>query len=473
MSDLKAPPHSLEAEQHVLGAILLDNDRWDQIGDVVTPKDFYKGEHRVILTKIEELLAAGQVADVVTVAEGLRGSVGGRWEETAAYIGQLAQGSLPGPAIRKYAQIVREKAMLRNLARVCMETAEGAYADVSPSIDELLETAERKIFELRQRQTQKKGLSFKALLTKVFEAIDERFHSKAKDGITGLRTGFDGLDQMTAGMHPGDLIIVAGRPSMGKTALAMNIAEHVGLVEKRPVAVFSLEMADVQLVQRMIGSVSRVDQHKLRTGQLLDADWQKLTAGTEKLHGAPYLIEETMALSVGELRARARRIARENPNLALIVLDYLQLMAGNKDANNRAEEVSQITRGLKGLAKEINIPVIALSQLSRSLESRPDRRPRMSDLRESGGIEQDADTIIFLYRDIVYNENSEHGDHAEVIVGKQRNGPIGHVYLRFVKEETRFENCGMWTPPKREQSRKRGFVAKAEQEARQRAEAEE
>lgn len=466
---VKTPPHSLEAEQHVLGAILLDNERWDQVGDVVTPKDFYKGEHRVILTKIEELLAAGQVADVVTVAESLRGMVGARWDETATYIAQLAQASLPGPAVRRYAQIVREKAMLRNLARVCSETWEQVYADAAQPIDELLEAAERKIFELRQRQVQKKAVSFNDLLSKVYADIDQRFNSDTTDGITGLRTGFEQLDQMTAGMHPGDLIIVAGRPSMGKTAFAMNVAENVGLEVKRPVAVFSLEMADVQLAQRMMGSVSRVDQHKLRTGRLTDEDWAKLGVGMERLHDAPFLIEETMALSVGELRARARRIARDNPGLALIVLDYLQLMAGNKDANNRAEEVAQITRGLKGLAKELNIPIVALSQLSRGVEARINKRPVMSDLRESGGIEQDADTIIFLYRDIVYNENSEHGDHAEVIVGKQRNGPIGHVYLRFVKQETRFENCGAWTPPRREASRKRGFVAKAEAEAAARA----
>jgi replicative DNA helicase len=458
---LRVPPHSLEAEQSLLGAILLDNQAWERVALIVTPKDFYSGAHRKIYEQIELLIETGNPADVVTVSQALKDArildqIGG-----PAYLGELAQNTPSSLNVKRYAELVREKATLRNVIRACSEVIELAWAPGSDP-EQALDEAERKVFELRSRRIAKPPATFKQLLATVFEQIDQRFHSDATDGITGLRTGFESLDQMTAGMHPGDLIIVAGRPSMGKTAFAMNIAEYVGLEVKRPVAVFSLEMADVQLVQRMLGSVSRVDQQKLRTGRLHDGEWAKLTAGMEKLHEAPYLIEETMALSIGELRARARRIAKENPGLALIVVDYLQLMAGSKDAQNRAEEVSQITRGLKGLAKELNIPIVALSQLSRALEARVNKRPVMSDLRESGGIEQDADTIIFLYRDQVYNENSEHGDHAEVIIGKQRNGPIGHIYLRFVKEETRFENCGTWAPPKREASKKRGFVAKAE-----------
>jgi replicative DNA helicase len=464
----RVPPHSLEAEQSLLGALLLDNMAWERVALILTPKDFYKGAHRKIYEQIELLIETGNPADVVTVSQALKDAgildeIGG-----SAYLGLMAQSTPSSLNVKRYAELVREKSTLRNVIRACSEVIELAWAPGSDP-EQALDEAERRVFELRSRRIAKPPATFKQLLGKVFEAIDERFHSDKVDGITGLRTGFENLDQMTAGMHPGDLIIVAGRPSMGKTAFAMNIAEHVGLAEKRPVAVFSLEMADVQLVQRMLGSVSRVDQHKLRTGRLLDEDWGKLTSGMEKLQDAPYLIEETMALSIGELRARARRIAKDNPGLAVIVIDYLQLMAGSKDAQNRATEVSEITRGLKGLAKELNIPVLALSQLSRAVEARVNKRPMMSDLRESGGIEQDADTIFFLYRDIVYNENSEHGDHAEVIIGKQRNGPIGHIYLRFVKEETRFENCGTWAPPKREASKKRGFVAKAGAEARQRA----
>lgn len=465
---VRVPPHSIEAEQSLLGALLLDNGAWERVALIVTSKDFYKGAHRRIYEQIELLIETDNPADLTTVSQALTDA--GVLDEIGGfvYLAGLQQNTPSSLNIKRYAEIIREKATLRNVIRACAEVIELAWAPGSDP-QEALEEAERRMFELRSRRVTKPAVTFKTLLSTVFEAIDQRFHSDKTDGVTGLRTGFESLDQMTAGMHPGDLIIVAGRPSMGKTAFAMNVAEHVGLEEKKPVAVFSLEMADVQLVQRMMGSVSRVDQHKLRTGRLTDDDWTRLSAGMEKLHDGRYLIEETMALSVGELRARARRIAKENPGLGLIVLDYLQLMAGSKDANNRAEEVSQITRGLKGLAKELNIPVIALSQLSRSVEARVNKRPVMSDLRESGGIEQDADTIIFLYRDIVYNENSEHGDHAEVIIGKQRNGPIGHVYLRFVKEETRFESCGMWTPPRREASKKRGFVAKAEAEARQRA----
>lgn len=468
MTTERVPPHSAEAEQSLIGGLLLDNSAWERVADVISSRDFYKGNHRVIYEHVELVLAADHPADVVTVSESL--TAAGVLEQAggSAYLAALAQNTPSALNIRRYAELVREKAVQRNLIRICSEVVDKAL-NPGAEVDALIEEAEKRIFDLRQKRTAKKPTTFPQLLKKVFESIDSRFHSRGE--ITGLATGFAKIDTMTAGLQNGDLVIVAGRPSMGKTSFAMNIAEHVAVEKRRPVAVFSIEMTDVLLVQRMLGSVGRVDQHRLRTGMLTDEDWSKTSSAMERLHEAPFVIEETMALSVMEMRARARRIARENPGLALIVIDYLQLMASQaKTQSERTQEIGDISRGLKALAKELDIPVIALSQLSRAVEQRMNNRPMLSDLRDSGSIEQDADVIIFLYRDEQYHKSSDAEGYAEAIIGKQRNGATGTVYLRFVKEETRFEDT-TWTPPKRERKAK-GFVAKAEEEAKRRAEEE-
>ena len=462
---VRVPPHSIEAEQSLLGALMLDNQAWERVADVISSRDFYKGNNRVIYEHIELVLAADQPADAVTVADSL--TAAGVLEQAGGmeYLAALTMNVPSSLNIRRYAELVRSKAVQRNLVRIGTELAEAAL-DPGAEVDALIEGAERKIFDLRQRRETRKPTTFPQLLAKVYESIDSRFHSTHE--ITGLRSGFGKLDEMTAGMQGGDLIIVAGRPSMGKTALAMNIGEHVGLEEKKAVAVFSLEMADEQVVQRMLGSVGRVDQLKLRTGRLHDDDWAKLSGAMERLTGAPFIVEETMGLTITELRARARRIARENPSLGLIIVDYLQLMVVG-GGESRVVEIGNISRGMKALAKELNIPVVALSQLSRAVENRVDKIPVMSDLRDSGNIEQDADVILALYRDDVYVEDSAEAGYARLIVLKQRNGPIGKMFLRFVKEETRFESCD-WAPPKKEARRKKGFYEKAEEEAKRKSE---
>lgn len=466
MSDqlnLAVPPHSDAAEQSLLGALMLDNQAWERVADIIVAKDFYKGPHRKIYEHIELLIGTDQPADVVTVSQALQEAgvldqIGG-----PAYIGALAQNTPSAYNIKRYAEVIKAKSLLRAVIRICGEVTTTAY-NPGADPDTALEEAERKMFELRNRRIAKAPVTFKQLLGKVFEAIDHRFHSDNRD-ITGLRTGFTKLDDMTAGLQPGDLIVVAGRPSMGKTALAMNIAEHVLLEEKKPVAVFSIEMADVQLVQRMLGSVGRVDQHKLRTGKLTDADWNSLSDAMSRLHDAPAIIEETSALTITELRARARRIAKDNPGLGLIILDYLQLMAINAESQSeRTTQIGDISRGLKALAKELNVPVMALSQLNRGVEQRVNKRPMNSDLRDSGSIEQDADLILHMYREEQYTEDTPWRGMAEVIIGKQRNGATGTVYLKFIKEETRFDNPDItWSPPKRERNRKKaGFDPTAE-----------
>ena len=460
---LRIPPQSIEAEQSLLGALLLENTAWERVADLVSSRDFYKGEHRVIYEHIELVLAANQPADMTTVGQSMTAAQVLDRAGGYAYLAALAQSTPSALNVRRYAEIVREKAVQRNLIRICSETIEQALSPGAPAVEAMIEAAERRFFELRYRRTQKRPESFPQLIASVVEDIDRRYNAGAGE-ITGLRTGYGKMDAMTAGLQRGDLVIVAGRPSMGKTSLAMNIAEFVGIEERKPVAVFSLEMADKQLVQRMLGSVGKIDQHKLRTGRLNDADWQAITGAAARLNGSPFIIEETSALSIIELRARARRIARDNPELALIIVDYLQLMAsGAETQSERTAEIGNISRGMKALAKELDIPVIALSQLNRGVEQRPNKRPLMSDLRDSGSIEQDADLILFIYRDEVYQAESAEQGHAEIIVGKQRNGAIGHFYLRFVKEETRFENCE-WTPPRRERKKKTGFVAQAEAE---------
>ncbi len=439
---IKLPPHSVEAEQSVLGGLLLDNTAWDKIADMIGESDFYRADHRLIYRHVSKLVGNSRPADVITVSESLESTrelegVGG-----LAYLGALAQNTPTAANIRRYAEIVRERAVMRKLAEVGTEIAETAYNPMGKEAGQLLDEAESKVFAISEEGARgKQGfMDMQPLLTQVVERIDMLYNRDNPSDVTGVPTGFTDLDRMTSGLQPGDLVIVAGRPSMGKTSLALNMAEHVALESGLPVGVFSMEMGASQLVMRMLGSVGKLDQHKVRTGRLADEDWRKLTDAVGRLNDAPIHIDETAALNSLELRARARRLHRQYGKLGLIVVDYLQLMSASSHGENRATEISEISRGLKALAKELNVPVVALSQLNRSLEQRPNKRPVMSDLRESGAIEQDADLILFIYRDEVYNQDSPDKGKAEVIIGKQRNGPIGTVTLVFQGEYTRFAN---------------------------------
>ncbi|GJG95643.1 replicative DNA helicase [Cupriavidus pauculus] len=442
LDSLKVPPHSIEAEQSVLGGLLLDNAAWDRIADFLSEADFYRFDHRMIFQSIARLISATKPADVITVFEMLQ--VSGKAEEVGglAYLNSLAQNTPSAANIRRYAEIVRERSVLRKLVTVADDIASAAFAPKGREVRELLDEAESKVFAIAEEGSrgQKGFQEIQPLLTQVVERIDELYHRDSSTDVTGVPTGFIDLDRMTSGMQPGDLIIVAGRPSMGKTAFSLNIGEHVAVEQGLPVAVFSMEMAGVQLAMRMLGSVGRLDQHRLRTGRLLDEDWPRLTHSIQRMNDAQLFIDETPALNPMELRARSRRLARQCGQLGLIIIDYLQLMSGSGSGENRATEISEISRSLKGLAKELNCPVIALSQLNRSLEQRPNKRPVMSDLRESGAIEQDADVILFIYRDEVYNPDSQDKGTSEIIIGKQRNGPIGTVRLTFLGQFTKFDN---------------------------------
>jgi replicative DNA helicase len=439
---IKLPPPSVEAEQSVLGGLLLDNAAWDKIADMIGESDFYRADHRLIYRHISKLVSSSRPADVITVSESLESTkeldgIGG-----LAYLGALSQNTPTAANIRRYAEIVRDRAVMRKLAEVGTEIAETAYNPMGKEAAQLLDEAESKVFAISEEGARgKQGfMDMQPLLTQVVERIDMLYNRDNPSDVTGVPTGFPDLDRMTSGLQPGDLVIVAGRPSMGKTSLALNMAEHVALESGLPVGVFSMEMGASQLVMRMLGSVGKLDQHKVRTGRLADEDWRKLTDAVGRLNDAPIHIDETAALNSLELRARARRLHRQYGKLGLIVVDYLQLMSASTQGENRATEISEISRGLKALAKELNVPVVALSQLNRSLEQRPNKRPVMSDLRESGAIEQDADLILFIYRDEVYNPDSTEKGKAEVIIGKQRNGPIGTVTLVFQGEYTRFAN---------------------------------
>ncbi|MBL8535189.1 MAG: replicative DNA helicase [Betaproteobacteria bacterium] len=442
VSQLKLPPHSVEAEQAVLGGLLLENSAWDRIGDLITEDDFYRADHRLVWRHISRLIEASRPADVLTAAESLERSDELEKAGGLAYVAMLAENTPSAANIRRYAEIVRERSIMRKLVEVGSSIADSAYQPAGRDAAKLLDEAEAKVFEIAEAGSRGKQ-GFQAiphLLTQVVERIDMLYNRDNPNDVTGVPTGYTDLDEMTSGMQPGDLVIVAGRPSMGKTALSLNIAENVALDAGLPVAVFSMEMAATQLVLRLLGSVGRLDQHKLRTGRLLDEDWQRLTQSVGRLNDAPIHIDETPALTALEVRARSRRLHRQYGKLGLIVIDYLQLMSASSQGENRATEISEISRALKALAKELDTPVIALSQLNRSLEQRPNKRPVMSDLRESGAIEQDADVILFIYRDEVYNPDSPDKGTAEVIIGKQRNGPIGTVRLTFRGENTRFEN---------------------------------
>jgi replicative DNA helicase len=444
---LRVPPHSVEAEQSLLGALLIDNQAFDRIADLVSGEDFYRDDHRRIWRHIAKLVEASRPADVVTVAESIEGSEDKDKTGGPAYLAALSQNTPSSLNVRRYAELVRERAVQRRLAQVATEIAESALAPSGKEVGQLLDEAESKIFQIAESGARRdQGLiGIAPILAKVYERIDHLHNQDNPSDITGVPTGFTDLDTRTAGLQPGDLVIIAGRPSMGKTAFALNIAEHVALHPSvaMPVAIFSMEMSSSQLAMRMLSSIAKVDAHKLRTGRLGDEEWSQLTDAMGRLHEAKIHVDESPALNSLEVRARARRLKREYSKLGLVIVDYLQLMsaASSSRGENRATEISEISRSLKALAKELEVPVIALSQLSRAVEQRNDRRPMMSDLRESGAIEQDADVILFIYREEVYSpEKEEAKGRAEIIIGKQRNGPIGRVDLTFLGRFTRFAN---------------------------------
>jgi len=437
---LKVAPQSIEAEQSVLGGLMLDNNAWDKIADAITEEDFYRRDHRLIFRAVAALAARTEPFDVITLSEwlntqGLLDDAGG-----LAYLGTLAKDTPSAANIGAYAAIVRERSVLRQLISVGNEISSSGYQTEGRSTEELLDNAERQVFQIAEQGARgKQGfVAIKDLLVKAVDRIDTLFQQD--NPITGVPTGWSDFDEMTSGLQRGDMVIVAGRPSMGKTTFAMNIAEHAAIKSGLPTAVFSMEMPGESLAMRMLSSLGRIDQHRVRTGKLEDDDWPRLTSAVGLLAEAPMFIDDTPALSPNELRARVRRLAREHGQLGLIVIDYLQLMQVHGTSENRTNEISEISRSLKALAKEMDVPVVALSQLNRSLEQRPNKRPVMSDLRESGAIEQDADVIVFIYRDEVYNEDSDSKGVAEIIIGKQRNGPIGTTRLTFLGQFTRFEN---------------------------------
>jgi len=442
VAQLRIPPHSIEAESSVLGGLLLDNGAWDRVSDLLADGDFYRYEHRMVFGAIGALINTSKPADVITVFEQLQNQ--GKAEEIGGlvYLNSLAQYVPSAGNIRRYAEIVRERSILRKLVSASDEISTNAFNPKGRPVAAILDEAEQKIFNIGEEGARTKQ-GFQAMDSLVVALLD-RVQEMADNpnDVTGVPTGFYDLDRMTAGFQAGDLIVLAARPSMGKTALAINIAEHVALNEGLPVAVFSMEMGAAQLAVRIVGSIGRIDQGHLRTGKLTDEEWPRLTEAIEKLRTISLHIDETAGLTSSELRANARRLSRQCGKLGLIVVDYLQLMSGSSsDGENRATELGEISRGLKMLAKELQCPVIALSQLNRSVETRPDKRPMMSDLRESGAIEQDADIIMFIYRDEYYTKDAcKEPGVAEVIIAKQRNGPTGMVKLAFLRNITKFES---------------------------------
>jgi len=438
-SGLRIPPHSIEAEQAVIGGLLLDNRAWENIADKLVVEDFYRFDHRLLFSAIRELEAKNEPFDAVTLSQCLDNNDKLEQAGGLLYLGRLAKDTPSAANIVAYANIVREKSVLRQLIAVGTDISSSGYVPEGRDSKELLDSAEKSVFQIAEQGARGEGgfQDMKALLSKTVDKIDHLFNSDG--GITGVSTGFDKFDEMTTGLQEADLVIVAGRPSMGKTTFAMNIAENAAIGDKVPVAVFSMEMTGDSLAMRMISSLGRVDQHHIRTGNLTDEDWARITSAIHILSEAKIFIDDTPALSPNEIRARARRLKRQH-GLGLIVIDYLQLMQVHGGSENRATEISEISRSLKAMAKELKVPVIALSQLNRSLEQRPDKRPVMSDLRESGAIEQDADLIVFIYRDEVYNDDSPQKGVAEIIIAKQRNGPIGKSLLTFLGKYTKFEN---------------------------------
>lgn len=437
-TNLKVPPHSIEAEQSVLGGLMLNNEAWFDLVEIILARDFYRTQHTIIFEAMMDLANADEPLDAVTVSERLRSQ--GLLEKAGdvTYLAELAE-STPGASnVLAYAKIVRERSIMRQLIGAANKIADASFAPDGRDSDALVEMAEQSVFEIAENRTQNGGPEKVApLLSRAVEKVEYLFNTKG--GITGTPTGFKDLDHKTAGLQPSDLVIVAARPSMGKTALAINMAEHA-VMSGAATLIFSMEMPSEQIVMRMLSSLGRIDQTRLRTGDLQDDDWTRFTGAVSQLRDKKLYVDDTPALTPGDVRSRARRVSREVGGLGLIVVDYLQLMRTADKSESRANEISEISRSLKALAKEMRCPVVALSQLNRALEARPDKRPMMSDLRESGAIEQDADLILFIYRDEVYNEETEDKGMAEIIIGKQRNGPIGKVRLSFIGNLTKFEN---------------------------------
>ncbi|MFM8454627.1 MAG: replicative DNA helicase [Gammaproteobacteria bacterium] len=440
IAQMKSVPFSLEAEQSVLGGLMLDSEAWDLLAGRLTEQDFFRSEHRLIYRTMLDLRLREMPIDAITVSESLErlkelDQMGG-----LQYIVNLVQNTPTASNIIAYADIVRERSVLRQLVQIGSEITDTAYDPKGKMVAEILDNAEKKIFSIAEQgsKNQRGPTSIAEVLSRTVLKIDDLF--KAKTAITGLASGFTDLDRMTTGMQASDLIIIAGRPSMGKTTFAMNIAEFVAMKNEGAVLVFSMEMPAESLAMRILASLGRIGQQRIRSGQLVEDDWPRLSWAIKTVSSTQLLIDDTGALSPNEIRARARRVAREYGKLNLIVIDYLQLMRSPGHADNRTAEISEISRSLKGLARELDIPIIALSQLNRGLEQRNEKRPVMSDLRESGAIEQDADLIIFIYRDEVYNKESPEKGAAEIIIGKQRNGPIGTVKLTFLGDISRFEN---------------------------------
>lgn len=442
VEDLKIPPHSLEAEQSILGGLMLDNERWDTVTERVTSNDFFNRQHRLIFNEMQRLLEMNQPIDLITLSESLEQK--GKLEAVGgfAYLAELSKNTPSAANISAYADIVRERAVVREMITVAHEIADAGYNPQGRSSEELLDLAESRVFQIAENRVNKDEgpKSIDHILNDTLLHI-EQLYQKPHNGVTGISSGYQDLDKKTAGLQKSDLIIVAARPSMGKTTFAMNLCENAAMTEQKPVLIFSLEMPGEQIMMRMLASLSRVDQTRLRTGQLDDEDWARISRTMNiMLEKRNMYIDDSSCLTPTEVRARARRVFREHDGLSLIMIDYLQLMRVPLLSDNRTLEIAEISRSLKTLAKELQVPVVALSQLNRSLEQRSDKRPVNSDLRESGSIEQDADLIIFIYRDEVYHENSDMKGIAEIILSKQRNGPIGTVRLTFNGQWSRFDN---------------------------------
>ena len=432
------PPHSVEAERSLLGGLMLDQRAWDQVADVVGVDDFYRADHRAIFDTILTLTEQNRPPDAVTVSEQLDRENRLELAGGVDYLARLVEETPSAANVRAYAQIVRDNAMLRQLIEIGGDIAASAHGSEGRTVAELVDQAEQRVFEIADRGSGGPGFkALKEILPQAIDRLDVLSHSDSE--ITGVSTGFHAMDDMTAGMQRGELIIIAGRPSMGKTTLAVNIAENAAIGHQVPTAIFSMEMSAEQLTFRMIGSIGRVNQASLRRGKLTDEDWSRIDSAVSMMSKAPIFIDDSPGLSPTEVRARARRLKREH-NLGLIVVDYLQLMSVAGTVENRATEISEISRSLKALSKELDLPVIALSQLNRGVEQRVDKKPVMSDLRESGAIEQDADVIIFIYREEVYDKETPRKGIADIIIGKQRNGPVGEFHLTFLGEYTKFEN---------------------------------
>jgi replicative DNA helicase len=439
LSYLKVPPHSIEAEQAVLGGLMIDNNAWEQVAEILQEQDFYRADHRLLFRAMAELINRDKPLDVITLSETLKErreleQVGGE-----VYLFEMAKNTPSAANILAYAEIVRERSILRQLIQVGQTIADSAFQSEGRSSIELLDAAERHVFAIAEQGNKSNGpVHIKKLLANAAEHV--QMLSESENGICGTHTGYKDLDELTSGLQASDLIVVAGRPSMGKTTFAMNIAENIALKEAKPVLVFSMEMPGSALALRLLSSLGRISQQNIRNGKLHDQDWARIHSTVNIMSDIPLYVDDSPGLTPAELRARARRLAKEHGQLGLIVIDYLQLMHVPGYFNNRTGEISEISRSLKSLAKELKVPVIAASQLNRSLEQRADKRPVMSDLRESGAIEQDADLIMFIYRDEVYHKDSPDKGTAEIIIAKQRNGPIGHVKLTFLGQYNKFEN---------------------------------